>query len=585
MEPPAQTFSINLLTCIGTLSSEMNLYRSEIMSDSKTKWLSETHELVNQVPPLSNYNLLTSDHALKEALHREGAAWAEEKVSAYGQIAGHEMFALGFQANENKPVLKTHNHSGERINQVVYHPAYHRLMALAVSHGLPSLPWSDPKSGAHVARAAMEYIHNQAESGTGCPLTMTFACVPTLRHQPDIAKLWEPKILSTEYDARDIPYEQKTGLMIGMAMTEKQGGSDVRSNSTQAYAIGVEGSGEAYELVGHKWFVSAPMSDAFLMLAQSKGGLSCFLVPRWRPDGTRNAFQIQQLKNKVGNISNASSEWELRGAYGTMVGDEGRGVRTIIEMVAMTRFDCMVGSSSLMRQAVAQAIHHAQYRSAFGDVLIKQPLMKNVLADLAIESEAALAMTMRVGRALDNSQENPAEKLFARIAVAIGKFWICKRAPGHIYEAQECLGGTGYIEESILPRLYREAPVNSIWEGSGNVQCLDVLRAIDKEKDILDILLDEIKQALGSNKNFDHFVKFLETEFSDRTNLQYRARRLVEGLAIALQASVLLRAGNELISDSFCSSRLSQEEGKVFGTLPTDIDCDAIIKRAQPMLS
>lgn len=388
--------------------------------------------------------------------------------------------AAGFLANQHKPEFHSHDRYGNRVDLVEFHPAYHELMRAAIEHELPSLPWTDPRPGAQVARAGLSYLHSQAEAGTGCPLTMTYASVPAIRLQADLAEKWLPKILSREYDPRNVPMEQKAGVTIGMAMTEKQGGTDVRANTTRAYPVGIPGPGQAYELVGHKWFCSAPMCDAFLTLAYTDKGLTCFLLPRHRPDGSRNQFYIQRLKDKLGNWSNASSEIEYRGALAWMVGEEGRGVPTIIEMVAMTRFDCMIGSSALMRQALTQAAHHCAYRKVGGRVLAEQPLMQNVLADLALESEAALALTLRMGHALDRAHDEQEEK-FARLVTAVGKYWICKRAPAMINEASECMGGAGYVEETILPRLYREAPVNSIWEGSGNVQCLDVLRALSKE--------------------------------------------------------------------------------------------------------
>ncbi|MEE3159125.1 MAG: acyl-CoA dehydrogenase family protein, partial [Pseudomonadota bacterium] len=458
----------------------------------------ETHEVTNQVPPLDGLNLYRSDLPLQEWVRRYHAGWADEQLSAYGQLAGGALMEAGFLANENKPVFKSHDRYGHRVDMVDFHQAYHELMSAGIQAGITSAPWSDPRPGAQVARAATMYLHNQAEAGTSCPMTMTYACVPALRLQPEVAELWLPKILSGQYDPRNLPIEQKSGATIGMAMTEKQGGTDVRANTTRAYPVGVGGPGQAYELVGHKWFCSAPMCDAFLTLAQTDKGLSCFLLPRHRPDGSRNEFYVQRLKNKLGNWANASSEVEYRGALAWMIGPEGRGVPTIIEMVSLTRFDCMIGSSSLMRQALTQAAHHCAHRTVGTRVLSEQPLMQNVLADLALESEAALALTMRMGYSLDNMHDEQEDK-FARLVTAIGKYWICKRAPGMINEAQECLGGAGYVEETILPRLYREAPVNSIWEGSGNVQCLDVLRALSKEPGVLDALFAELGDGHGSS--------------------------------------------------------------------------------------
>lgn len=542
----------------------------------------ETHEVFNQVPSLEGANLYRLDLPLQEWVRRYHGGWAEQRLDAYGALAGGALMQAGFLANEHKPVFKSHDRYGNRIDLVEFHPAYHELMRTAIEHGLPSLPWRDPRAGAHVARAGLNYLHSQAEAASGCPLTMTFAAVPALRLQPNVAEQWLPKILSTEYDPRNLPIAQKTGATIGMAMTEKQGGTDVRANTTRAYPVGVGGPGEAYELVGHKWFCSAPMCDAFLTLAQTDKGLSCFLLPRHRPDGTRNQFYIQRLKNKLGNWANASSEVEYRGALAWMIGEEGRGVPTIIEMVAMTRFDCMVGSSSLMRQALTQAAHHCAHRKVGGKLLADQPLMQNVLADLALESEAALALSMRMGRALDHLHDEREDK-FARLVTAIGKYWICKRAPEMVYEASECMGGAGYVEETILPRLYREAPVNSIWEGSGNVQCLDVLRALSKEPGVLDALFAELGDGHGDARLKAH-IERLKAGFGDTADIQYRARQLTEDTAVALQAKLLLEAGNATVSDAFIASRLDGR-GRVYGTLPLGIDAEALVARATPHLA
>ena len=542
----------------------------------------ETHEVFNQVPPLDGANLYRLDLPLQDWVRRFHGGWGDARLDAYGALAGGPLMAAGFLANEHKPVLRTHDRYGQRIDQVDFHPAYHELMRTAVEHGLPSLPWVNPQAGAHVVRAGLTYLHSQAEAASGCPLTMTFAAVPALKLQPDIADAWLPKILATEYDPRNVPMVQKAGVTIGMAMTEKQGGTDVRANTTRAFPVGAGGPGQPYELVGHKWFCSAPMCDAFLTLAQADKGLSCFLLPRHRPDGTRNQLYIQRLKNKLGNWANASSEIEYRGALAWMIGEEGRGVPTIIEMVAMTRFDCMVGSSSLMRQALTQALHHCAHRQVGGKLLIEQPLMRNVLADLALESEAALALTMRMGRALDNPND-PKEARFARLVTAIGKYWICKRAPEMIAEASECLGGAGYVEETILPRLYREAPVNSIWEGSGNVQCLDVLRALSKEPGVLDALFSELGDGHGDARLAAH-IQRLKDAFADTSDIHYRARQLTEDVAVALQAKLLLEAGNAAVSDAFLASRL-EGRGRVYGTLPRGLEIEALLARSAPHLA
>ena len=557
--------------------------RPGIPTDSD-RYLAATHEVVNQPPALENYNLYEQDVALQEAVKREGAGKAESELKSFGAFAGDaETIDLGFRANNNKPAFNTHDRFGHRIDEVDFHPSYHELMRVAFENGLHSSPWTNPCKGAHVTRAAKYYMHSQVEAAHCCPVTMTFAAIPSIRKQPELASLWESRVLANSYDPRNIPDSQKNSVTIGMAMTEKQGGSDVRANSTLAYPAGANGPGQAYELIGHKWFVSAPMCDAFLVLAQAPGGLSCFLMPRWRPDGTKNPWQIQRLKNKMGNVANASSEVELRGALAWMIGEEGRGVPTIIEMVAMTRFDCMIGSSAGMRQAVAQATHHCRHRSAFGNRLSDQPLMQNVLADLALENEAALTYTMRIARALDN-QDQEHERLLARLATPVGKYWICKRTPNHAYESMECIGGSGVMEDCIMPRLFRESPVNAIWEGSGNVQCLDTLRAIQKEPETLDAFFREAAEAKGADRRFDQFLAQLQNDFADISDFQYRARNLVDRMALVLQASLLLRNSDKAVADAFCASRLQSNGGMNYGNLPSGIDAAAIIKRATPVV-
>ncbi|MFY0563052.1 isovaleryl-CoA dehydrogenase [Archangium lansingense] len=541
-----------------------------------------THQVTNQAPPLV-YDAWATDTVLREAVSREGGAWAEAELAKYGPLVGGELMQLGFVANENKPKFRPFDRYGNRLDEVEFHPSYHRLMELAIAHGVPNFAWRhEDRSGAHVARMALFYLHNQADQGTSCPLTMTYASVPALRRQPELAREWMPRVNSTTYDSRFIPAAQKQGATIGMGMTEKQGGSDVRTNSTRAHQLASRGPGQPYALVGHKWFFSAPMSDAFLVLAQAEGGLSCFLLPRFTPDGQRNAIRIQRLKDKLGDWSNASSEVEFQGATAWMVGEEGRGVATILEMVALTRQDCMIGSSGQMRQALVQAIHHARYRKTFGKRLIEQPLMLNVLADLALESEAHTAFTARVARAVDASHREPREAAFGRIATAIGKFWVCKRAPAFINEAQECLGGAGYVEESNLARLYRQAPLNSIWEGSGNIQCLDMLRAATREPASRDALFEEILAARGGHPALDAEAARLAKEFDDLGTLEARSRFIVERLALALQASILIRAGNSQVSDTFCESRLAGAHGQTFGTLPAHAPMYALIQRAFP---
>ena len=540
-----------------------------------------THEVFNQPPPLEPINLYTSDQALQDGVAREGGSWGAQQLTRYGELAGGELMDLGFAANVHPPVLQAFDRFGHRIDTVTFHPAYHHLMATGKEHGIHSLPWTNPGQGAHVVRAALHYLHSQAEAGTGCPLTMTCAAIPALRRQGDVADWWERRILANSYDARDLPAEQKTGLTIGMGMTEKQGGSDVRANTTRAYPMGPGGPGQPYELVGHKWFMSAPMSDAFLVLAQSDKGLSCFLMPRWRPDAMRNAIHLQRLKDKLGDKANASAEVELCGAWAVMVGEEGRGVPTILEMVMQTRLDCMIGSAAIMRQALAQALHHAAHREAFGKKIADQPLMQNVLADLAIESEAHTALMLRVCRAYDHPHDEQ-ERLFARLATCIGKYWICKRTAVTVNEAQECLGGAGYVEEHIMPRLYRQSPLNSIWEGSGNIQCLDMLRAMAREPRTMEAMLLEIKQAKSGNRHLDGFVAHLERELAHCEALETRSRLLAEQLALALQGSILVRAGCHAMADAFCASRLAGQHGLAFGTLPCGLDLPAIMQRAMP---
>jgi putative acyl-CoA dehydrogenase len=539
-----------------------------------------TPEVSNQPPPLVDYNVFDQDAALREAMEREGAGWAEERVRSVGSIAGGaQAIRWGFQANDNPPVLHTHDRFGNRIDEVEFHPAWHELLSVATSFELHSGPWRDPRPGAHVARAAAFFVLTQAEGGFGCPISMTYAGIPALRVAPELAADWEPRALSTRYDARFVPSEEKDGVLLGMAMTEKQGGSDVRANTTRADPTG----GGEYELTGHKWFCSAPMCDAFLVLAQAPGGLTCFLLPRWRPDGTRNGFHIQRLKDKLGNRSNASSEVEFDAALAWSVGEEGRGVPAIIEMVNHTRLDCVLGTAAGMRLGVAQATHHAAHRAAFGKLLADQPLMQNVLADLAVESEAATATAMRLARAYDQWWGGSEEaRSFARLATAVSKYWVCKRGPMHAAEALECLGGNGYVEDSGMPRLYRESPLNSIWEGSGNVISLDVLRAMAKTPDAVALFFDEISLASGADERLDTYVVDLRRRLGHVTESE--ARALVERLAIALQASLLVRSGPAPVAEAFVGSRVAGDAGLAFGTLSSGTDVRAIVDRATPRL-
>jgi putative acyl-CoA dehydrogenase len=536
----------------------------------------ETHLVANQPPEFAPRDLWADDVVLREGLRREGALDFAARLAGYGALAGDSLYRLSFDAHRDRPRLRTHDRFGVRIDLVEFHPDYHALMRAAIEHGVAGLSWRDPRPGAHVARAALSYLHHQVEPGTSCPLTMTHAAVPVLRREPALRE-WADKAAMEHYDPRDVPVAEKAGITLGMGMTEKQGGSDLRANTTTATPL----DGDEYTLVGHKWFLSAPMSDGFLVLAQAPGGLTCLLMPRRLADGTKNAFRLMRLKDKLGDWSNASSEIEFTGARAWRIGEEGRGVATILEMVMLTRLDCMLGSAAEMRMALAQAIHHCRHRQAFGKPLIGQPLMRNVLADLALEWEAALALSLRVARAVDAAPRDAREAFFARIATAIGKYWICKRAPAFVNEAQECLGGAGYIEESLLPRLYRQAPLNSIWEGSGNVQCLDVLRALAREPDTAAALRAELEAAQGRNSDFDMAVLPLLAGLQTGVEDEAGARSLVEWLALALQASVLLRAGSP-VATAFCRSRLGAAHGLAFGTLPTELDFGAIIARALP---
>lgn len=540
----------------------------------------DTHEVLNQPPPLVDFDAFERDPALCEALRREGGGFAEPEVRGLArEVYGERVQQWAQQANRYAPELRTHDRYGHRIDEVEYHPAYHELMRLGIAWGLHSLPWTDRRQGSQVARAALYYLYNQAENGTACPITMTFAGVPVLRAQAEIASIWEPRVVARGYDPRLLPAAQKSGVTLGMAMTEKQGGSDVRSNTTTATPLGPGGAGEEYELTGHKWFCSAPMGDAFLSLAQAPRGLSCFLVPRFRPDGQRNPFLLQRLKDKLGNRSNASSELEYRRTWARMIGEEGRGVATIMPMVHHTRLDCVIGSAAITRHALVEALHHARHRMAFGRLLVEQPLMRNVLADLAVESEAMLLLMMRLARAFDEEADE-VQRRFARAATGICKFWVCKRTVAVTAEALECLGGAGYVEETSLARLHREAPVNSVWEGSGNIQCLDVLRALSGDELALEAMLSETGAARGADRRFDAYQERLVDELRNPGDLESRARRTVERLALGLQGALLLQHAPSALADAFCASRLAGDWGQTFGTLPPGLDLAAILERA-----
>ncbi|MFJ6086684.1 acyl-CoA dehydrogenase family protein [Streptomyces sp. NPDC092369] len=540
--------------------------------------LNATHDVANQPPLLAPYDA-SEDTALLEGLRREGADWAEEGIRRLGLRAGSaEAQEWAEQANTHEPVLRTHDRYGNRIDEVDFHPSWHHLMRASIAEGLAGAPWADARPGAHVARSAGGLVWGHTDAGHGCPTSMTYAAVPALRAQPDLAKVYEPLLTGREYEPELRVPTQKSGLLAGMGMTEKQGGSDVRTNTTAATPTAEPG---VYTLRGHKWFTSAPMCDVFLVLAQAPEGLSCFLVPRILPDGSRNTFRIQRLKDKLGNRSNASSEPEFDGTVAWLVGPEGRGVKTIIEMVNCTRLDCVMMSATLMRKTLVEAGHHTRHRTAFGARLVDQPLMRNVLADLALESEAATTLTLRLAGAADRAVRGDAgEAAFRRIATAVGKYWVTKRGPAFTAEALECLGGNGYVEESGMPRHYREAPLLSIWEGSGNVNALDVLRALRREPGTAQAFFDELALAQGADTRLDAAVTRVESLLVNGS--ETGARRLVEQMALTLQASLLVRHAPPAVADAFCATRLGGDWGHAFGTLPDTADLSAILDRALP---
>ncbi|WP_205471476.1 acyl-CoA dehydrogenase family protein [Nocardioides sp. SYSU D00038] len=535
-----------------------------------------THEVTNQVPPLVGHDT-ADDAALLAAVEREGAGWALPELHDLGRLAGTaEAQEWGRLAEQHPPVLHTHDRYGHRIDEVEYAPAYHSLMATAVGHGLHAAPWAEDRPGAHVARAA-KFLAWNVDAGHGCPISMTYAVVPALRAAPDLAAAYEPLLTSRTYEPGLRVPTGKAGLVAGMSMTEKQGGSDVRANTTRALPQ-PDGS---YLLTGHKWFTSAPMSDLFLALAQAPGGLTCFLVPRVLPDGSRNAMHLVRLKDKLGNRSNASSEIEYDGAVAWPVGEEGRGVRTIVEMVNMTRLDCTLGTAAGMRSAVVAATHHARHRSAFGHLLADQPLMRNVLADLVVESEAATTVAMRLAGATDRAARGDEDEAsFRRLALAVSKYWVCKRGPAVAGEAMECLGGNGYVEDSGMPRIYRELPLLSIWEGSGNVAALDALRAMGREPASVEHFFSEVELAAGADHRLDDAIATVKKELSDLDELEVRARRVVEQLALVLQGSLLVRHAPPAVADAFCASRLGRDWGGAFGTLPAGLELGSVVERA-----
>ncbi|HWU26867.1 MAG TPA: acyl-CoA dehydrogenase family protein [Rhizomicrobium sp.] len=539
----------------------------------------ETHQVTNQPPPFEDISLFDSDVVLREVLAHAGGGAHAQRLTAFGTRAGSaEVARWAIEANRNVPQLKIFDRFGQRIDEVEFHPAYHALMGLGFGAGVSSAAWSGIAHG-HVLHAALAYLMSQAEPGVCCPMTMTYAALPALRQQPDVAEVWTPYILAALYDPASLPAEMKRGATIGMAMTEKQGGSDVRANTTRAEPI--SGASNGYILTGHKWFCSAPMSDAFLTLAYANKGLTCFLAPRWKPDGERNSIQIMRLKDKLGDRANASAEIEYHRAYAVRIGEEGRGVRTIVEMVHHTRLDCTVAPAAFMRQALANALWHTAHREAFQKKLIDQPLMNNVLADMSVESEAATALAFRIARSFDESATSREAAAFSRIATPIGKYWINKRVVNFVYEALEAHGGAGYVEESAMPRIFRQSPLNSIWEGSGNIICLDVLRAMMREKDTVPAFISELETALGENARLDAEIEGLKDRLVQIPD-EREARHLVERMALALQASLLQRQAPAFVADAFCETRLGAQRALTYGALASKMDTPAIIGRAMP---
>src|SRR5258706_100089 len=541
-----------------------------------------THEVFNHPPRLTNYKLFETNAPLRAALTFNAATLPTRDLSQLGATLGTTEFQTPARlANTHTPQLHTHDRFGRRLDTVEFHPSYHALMTLAVGSGLHGTPWAGGEH-AHVHRAAGFMMFTETEPSTLCPISMTYAVTPALQGNPAIAKAWGPKLTSRIYDGRFAPASDKAGVTMGMGMTEKQGGSDVRANTTRAIYDGSDGWGDRYTLVGHKWFFSAPMCDAFLVLAQTNSGLSCFFLPRWRLDGTVNAIAVQRLKDKLGNKANASSEVEFNGAHAWLVGEEGRGVPQILEMGNLTRLDCALGTSGLMRQALSLALNHTAQRKAFGKPLIEQDAMRNVLADLALESEASTALALRLARSFDQP-DDPHEMLMRRLLTPVSKFWICKRGSHFAQEAMECLGGNGYVEESgegVMARIYREMPLNSIWEGAGNIMALDLLRAVRKGA-MAEALAAELAPARGSHAAFDRFADSLPGRIDDAAS-ETDARRLAQDLALAVQAALLRQHAPDFVADAFCTSRLAGDWGYAFGTLPSSVDFDAVIRRAMP---
>jgi putative acyl-CoA dehydrogenase len=542
-----------------------------------------THEVFNQTGSLSGYNAFSDDKALVEAARVFGADWAGDHLDRAGTIVGsEEVQDLARLANRHLPELKTHDRFGNRVDLVEFHPSYHELMGLIFGTQTHSFAWTERRSGSHVARVVLSYLWNQGENGICCPMGMTFASIPALRNDKALHEQWAQHILKPAYDPRPIYAAEKNGITVGMAMTEKQGGSDLRATMTTAQpATSRRGSGAPYLLTGHKWFFSVPMSDLFLTLARTERGLSCFLATGWLPDGARNRLKLQRLKDKCGNKSNASSEVEFHDLHATMLGEDGKGIRTIIEMAHVTRLDFAVGSAGLMRQALSQTIHHTTRRRAFQRSLVDLPIMRNVIADLAVESEALMWLSLRLASALDRTQESCCERLLSRICTPVAKYWACKRAPQFVGEALECHGGNGFIADHFMERLYREAPLNGIWEGTGNVICLDVIRAMQREPETVEAFLDEVRQARGADQRLDAFTDDVERRLMKLGELEGVARRVVEMMAFALQASLLMRYSTPAVADAFCATRLNGDWGQAFGTMPTGLDAQTIIDRAR----
>jgi len=539
------------------------------------------HAVANQTPPMVGHNAFAEDPVLIEALEREGAGWARQRCAEFGAIVASERVAeLVRLANKHTPELRSYDRFGNRIDFVEFHPAYHALMAIAFGAGVHSFAYNANRAGGHVARAALSYLWNQAENGTGCPTSMAYAAIAGFERSRWLSGEWLKKLAAQDYDPAFKPVSDKRAATVGYAMTEKQGGSDLRANMTAGRRIGREGDEDVYELTGHKWFFSAPMSDGFFTTAQTEHGISCFFVPRWKPDGTRNRFFLQRLKDKCGNRSNASSELELAGAWALLIGEEGHGVRTILESADYTRLDFAVGSAALLRQALNLATFHAHHREAFGKRLIDHPMMKNTLADLALESEAATALAMRVAGAMDRSEQDESERRLARILTPVAKYWNCKRAPVVVEEALECIGGNAFIEEHPMARLYREAPINTIWEGTSNMMCMDVVRVIGREPGALDAALDEIRLGASADSKIGAWANEIERLARDRDLAANQARRLTEMLAIGVQASVLARHSSNAVASAFVESRLDKRSGRTFGALESAHNLDAIVARA-----